>query len=210
MAMSTRRLTSVGLALATSLALVATGPAPQPAPPEPIVESTPPTLALGPASGAHRLVIYSDYECAVCALLEREAGAALRVMARGGRLRLEIRHAPLAAHRRAPRAASAAVCAQREARGWAMHEALFATTPRWRSGPPAAPWFLRLADSLGLDRRSFAECLGDPAVAAAVATDRDLAAALGVAVVPTIFLDRERLDFRTPRALVRRVRRAIG
>jgi protein-disulfide isomerase len=89
-----------------------------------IVEPTPPTLALGSADSPRRLVVYSDYECAVCALLERGAGAALRELAADGRLRLEIRHFPLTAHRRAPRAAAAAVCAERQARGWAMHEAV--------------------------------------------------------------------------------------
>src|SRR5688500_6167991 len=84
-----------------------------------------PALALGSPTSPHRLVIFSDYQCSVCALLEREAGPALRSMASSGRLRLEIRHFPLSAHRRARSAAAHAICAQRRHAGWRMHEALF-------------------------------------------------------------------------------------
>jgi protein-disulfide isomerase len=173
-------------------------------------EPKPPTLALGSPSSPHRLVVYSDYECAVCALLEREAGVALRELAAAGRLRLEIRHFPLSAHRRAPRAAAAAVCAERQARGWAMHEALLTSAMRWRSGPPAAPWFARLADSLGLDGAAFAACVRDPSVAEAIAADLALGRSIGLVGVPAVFLDGRPLTFRTPRALVRRVRRVLG
>jgi protein-disulfide isomerase len=174
------------------------------------VDPTPPTLALGAERSPHRLVVYSDYECAVCALLERETGAALRELADHGRLRVEIRHFPLPGHRRAPRAAAAAVCAERQGRGWAMHAALMASAPRWRSGPPAAPWFLQLADSLGLDRSPFGRCLEDPSVTGAIAADRALGRSIGLVGVPALFLDGRRIAFRTGRALVHRVRRAVG
>jgi hypothetical protein len=72
-------------------------------------------LALGP-TGRPRLVLFSDYECAACALLEREAGAELRSWAAAGRMRLELRHFPLPAHRRAPRASAWATCAARAGR----------------------------------------------------------------------------------------------
>ena len=71
----------------------------------PLVDAnTPPaTLSLGPSDAPHRLVIYSDYQCPACALLHREAEPALRELAESGPLRLELRHFPLAGHRRAPR-----------------------------------------------------------------------------------------------------------
>jgi protein-disulfide isomerase len=155
-------------------------------------------------------VIYSDYECAVCALLEREAGTALRELAESGRIRLEIRHFPLAAHRRAARAAAAVACAERQRRGWAMHGALFASAPRWRSGPPSEGWFLQVADSLGLDRRTFAACLRARDVRTQLDADIALARSLGLIAVPAVILDGRLIELRTPRALVRRVRRATG
>ena len=62
----------------------------------------PATLSVGPPDAPHRLVIYSDYQCPACALLQREAEPALRELAESGRLRLDLRHFPLAGHRRAP------------------------------------------------------------------------------------------------------------
>jgi protein-disulfide isomerase len=201
----------IGLAIALRLARAASAPSVlKPSVEHPVTEPPRATLALGSTSSPHRLVVYSDYECAVCALLEREAGAALRELTAGGRLRLEIRHFPLSAHRRAPRAAAAAVCAERQARGWAMHDALLATAPRWRSGPPAAPRFARLADSLGLDGAAFSACVRDPGVAEAIDADRALGRSIGLVGVPAVFLDGRPLTFRTPGALVRRVRRVVG
>ena len=85
----------------------------------------PATLSVGPPDAPHRLVIYSDYQCPACALLQREAEPALRELAESGRLRLDLRHFPLAGHRRAPRAAALAACAEQQGAGWKMHDALF-------------------------------------------------------------------------------------
>src|SRR5204862_6841724 len=109
--------------------------------------------------------IWSDSECAGCAVLEHASGAALRQLAQGERLRVEVRHFPLAAHRRARRAAAATICAARQGRGWEMHEALLATAGAWASGPPAATWFAHLADSLHVDAPALAQCAQDPEIA---------------------------------------------
>lgn len=173
-------------------------------------DPTPATLALGGRGSPHRLVIWSDYECPACGLLDRVAGDELHDLAGSGALRIEIRHFPLSAHRRAPRAAAAAVCAERQGRGWAMHEALFRSTPTWSSGPPARPWFAHLADSLGLDPAALAACSTDPETEGALAADLARGRALGLIAVPTVFLDGRPLRYRTPEALVRRVRRTVA
>jgi protein-disulfide isomerase len=69
---------------------------------------------------------------------------------------------------------------------------------------------VRLADSLELDRAAFSACVSDPSVADAIAADLALGRSLGLVGVPALFLDGRPLTFRTPRALVRRVRRALG
>lgn len=173
-------------------------------------EPTPATLALGRVDSRHRLVIWSDYECPACRLLDREAADDLHELAASGALRIEIRHFPLFAHRRAPRAAATAVCAERRGRGWDMHEALFRSTSTWSSGPPAGPWFAHLADSLGLDSTALASCSSDPEIAGILAADLARGRALGLIAVPTLFLDGRLLRYRTPAALVRRVRRTVA
>lgn len=180
-----------------------------PAPTLLLPPSAPPAaLTLGPESAPHTLTIWSDYECSACGLLEREAGPALRRLAESGRIRLELRHFPLRAHRRAPRAVAAALCAERQGGGWRMHEALTATVAEWARGAPSSPRFTALADSLGLDHEALGSCLGDDQIAGLLAGDLALGRAQGLVGVPAVFLDGRPLTVRTPRGLVRRVERA--
>jgi protein-disulfide isomerase len=176
----------------------------------PVMPERPPAaLTVGSPASAHRLVIWSDYECAACALLERASGAALRDLTARGTLRVEIRHFPLTGHRRAPRAAAAAICAARHAQGWEMHEALMRSAPIWSGGSPSAPWFAHLADSLGIDGAALLACADDPETAGLLAGDVALGRTLGLTAVPAVFLDGRLLRYRTPAALVRRLRGVV-
>src|SRR6185503_15194153 len=104
---------------------------------------------------------------------------------------------------------AAAVCAARQGHGWDMHEALFRSAATWTSGPPTAPWFAHLADSLGLDAPALAACTADPEIAGLLAADLAQGRALGLIAVPAVFLDGRLLRYRTPDALARRVRRVL-
>ena len=167
----------------------------------------PATLSVGPPDAPHRLVIYSDYQCPACALLQREAEPALRELAESGRLHLDLRHFPLAGHRRAPRAAALAACAEQQGAGWKMHDALFRTATRWTSQAPSAPWFQHLADSLGLDGPVLELCVRSADVAGLLAADLALGRAAGLIGVPALFLDGHLVTVRSLRGLVRRVKR---
>ena len=169
--------------------------------------STPATLSSGPADAPHRLVVYSDYQCPACALLHREAEPSLLELAESGRLRLELRHFPLPGHRRASRAAVVSVCAGQQGAGWKMHDALFRTATLWTSPAPSAPWFQHLADSLGLDERALDLCIKDASVVGHLAADLALGRAAGLIGVPAFFLDGHPVTLRSPRGLVRRVKR---
>jgi protein-disulfide isomerase len=170
----------------------------------------PAALTAGRPASPHRLTIWSDYECAACALLERESGATLRGLAAGGGLRVDVRHFALTGHRRAPRAAAAAICAARQGRGWEMHDALTRSVATWSGGPPSAPWFAHLADSLALDERALLACVEDPETVALLSVDLALGRSLGLTSVPAVFLDGRLVRYRTPAALVRRVRGAVA
>lgn len=201
---------AAGLCVAAAILAAAVSRPPAAVPTLAPASPHPPSLALGSGTSPHRLVIWSDYECPACALLEREAGPALRRIAESGALRVEIRHFPLPAHRRARRAAVAAICAERQGEGWAMHESLLATAPRWRSGPPSTPWILRLADSLRIDGVALAACMADPRSAEPIEADLALGRAAGLSAVPAVLLDGRWVTVRTPASLVRRIRRAVG
>ncbi len=173
-------------------------------------DGQPAALTAGGSGSPHRLTIWSDYECAACALLERESGGPLRELAARGGLRVDVRPFALTGHRRAPRAAAAAICAARQGRGWEMHDALTQSVATWSGGPPSAPWFAHLADSLGLDGSALLACADDPETAALLSADLALGRSLGLTSVPAVFLDGRLVRYRTPAALVRRVRSAIA
>ncbi len=166
-----------------------------------------PTVGWGPADAPHRLVVFSDYQCAACALLERGAGPQLRALAESGRMRVELRHFPLAGHRRAAGAAAASICVGRQGAGQAMHEALFRTTVGWTASAPSGPWFEHLADSLGLDGPELSRCSERDNVAGLLAADLAIGRAAGLIGVPAVFLDGRLVTFRSPADLVRRLER---
>jgi len=173
----------------------------------PAVDSAP-ALAAGPEAAPVRLVLFSDYECDACSHLEREAGAELRRWAAEGRLRLELRHFALRAHRRAPRASAWAICAARAGHGWELHTALL-ERPSWRGPGPSELALRALADSLGLDGPALSTCAQSEEIAGEVARDQTLGAADGVAAVPAVRLDGRALEPIAPRALLRAVERAL-
>ena len=164
-----------------------------------------PNIVWGAADAPHRLVVFSDYQCPACALLDRSAGPALGALTESGRLRIEVRHFPLVGHRRAPGAAASAVCAARQGAGREMHEALFRTVANWSSSAPSGPWFGHLADSLGLDSPELERCMRSTSVAELLAADLAMGRAAGLIGVPAVFLDGRLLTFRSPAGLVRRL-----
>jgi protein-disulfide isomerase len=122
-------------------------------------------------------IVYADYECPYCALLEqrlRETGA-----------RRIFRHFPVRSkHPRAWAAACAAEAAALQGRFWEMHAALFADQGRLED-----PHLWERAERLGLDVDRFD---ADRRAAATVArVKRDFADGVraGVVTTPTLFLD---------------------
>ena len=195
------------VSLAAALMLLSRQPVATSSTPVTHADAPPATMVLGPPDAPHSLVVYSDYQCPACALLHREAEPSLRGLAESGRLRLELRHFPLAGHRRAARAAVVAACAEQQNAGWKMHDALFRTEIRWTAQAPSAPWFRHLADSLGLDGPVLDLCIKNADVAGLLAADLALGRAAGLIGVPALFLDGRPVTVRSQRGLVRRVKR---
>ena len=162
-------------------------------------------------SGAPVLRVFGDYECGACGTLERMAGDSLRALARLGRLTFVYHHAPLRAHRRGPLAAAAAYCADALGSTWASHRAFYERAPLWNAGDDPVGRLAAAAARGGADPGRVRSCLESGAMAPQVERDRELAAELGIDAVPTVFLDDERIMFRTYRALLRHVtRRALA
>lgn len=122
-------------------------------------------------------IVYADYECPYCAVLE------VALVERGARR--VFRHFPVKSkHPRAWAAACAAEAAALQGRFWEMHAALFADQGRLED-----PHLWARAEQLGLDVDRFDADRRSDAVIARVKRDFNSGVRAGVVTTPTLFLD---------------------
>ncbi len=144
-------------------------------------------LADAPVKGSRgakvALVLFSEFECPVCARAARDLLPLL--VARyvdTGKVLLVWRHYPLPIHSSARGAAEAAECAGRQGEFWRLHDWAFAHQEE------LTPVRLRdAAERLGLDMPAFDKCMGGEA-AETITSDIALANRLDVEGTPTWFL----------------------
>jgi protein-disulfide isomerase len=138
-------------------------------------------------SGDRELLEYLDFQCPYC----RSASAGLRHVVEDdlpGRVRLRVRNFPLPEkHPRAEATARAAEAAARQGRYWEMHDLLFGRFEHVDDDDLRA-----YAQELGLDVAQFEADIADPALIAAIETDREAGLAAGVDGTPGLFIDGER------------------
>jgi protein-disulfide isomerase len=121
------------------------------------------------------VVVYGDYECPFCAVLEHK----LRALP----LRVVFRHFPVASrHPRARAAALAAEAAALQDAFWPMHEALFDDQARLED-----PHLWARAERLGLDVARFEAHRRSPAVAGRVDAHFRSGVRAGVMNTPALF-----------------------
>jgi protein-disulfide isomerase len=136
----------------------------------------------GPDTALLTVIVFSDFQCAYCARLQPALQALRREY--GDRVRLVLRHLPLAFHPRAQLAAEAAVAAAMQGKLWDFHDRVF-----------AAPGRLTRADleghaqAIGLDMEAFRAALDDRRYFDLVAAEVAAAGALGVRGTPTMFVN---------------------
>jgi protein-disulfide isomerase len=137
---------------------------------------------IGPAGAPVTIVEFSDFQCPYC----RAMADRLRALRREhpGEVALVYRHFPLPYHPYARSAARASICADRQGRFEAFHDALFT-----QDSLNDAIWG-RLAETAGIpDRARFDECLVSDESLAQV--ERDIAAGtrLGITGTPAILVN---------------------
>lgn len=133
----------------------------------------------GEEAGSDRvLVVFSDYQCAVCKYTEEGLAESMR----RNNFRVVYRHMPLTAiHSRAEEGARAAICAERQGQFYEMHTFLFQDVG-WQRGDD----WEKIAARAGLhDPAGFVACLSDEQTAQRLAEDRAFAERLRVTGTPT-------------------------
>jgi protein-disulfide isomerase len=129
----------------------------------------------GPAE-APLAIVYGDFECPYCGLLERRLSTVAA--------RRAFRHFPVrSSHPRAWPTACAAEAAARQGRFWEMHDLLFADAARLED-----PHLWDRAQRLGLDLERFEADRRGEDVRARVQRDFDAGIRAGVVATPTVFL----------------------
>lgn len=141
------------------------------------------SYALGPADAPITLVEFSDYQCPFCRRWHAEVYEPL-MAAYPGKIRLVYRHLPLTSiHPDAFPAAEAAMCAGEQDAYWPFHEKLFSSEELGNQV------YVRYAQDLGLDMKTFESCISERKYQQAVEKDMNFAIDLGIRSTPTFFIN---------------------
>jgi len=144
----------------------------------------------GPADAAVTILVYSDYQCPMCALV----AASLEQIrqARPDEIRLVFRHLPLTGeHDKAGLAIQAAEAAGMQGRFWEMHDLLYAQQAEWSGlAPEAFPaWAEEQAAALGMDAAQFHSDFQGEAVKVIVQQAVQFAAGASRPALPLLFIN---------------------
>ena len=157
---------------------------------------------LGPKDAPVVIREFSDFQCPFCAQYSAQVLPELKktLLARGD-VRFEYHYLPLTSiHANALLAAEAAECvtaANTPEAFWTYHDALFGRQKAWAGLGDAAPYFVRLAQEVGLANEGVAACLADGRFREEIQNDLAVATQqLGVNSTPSVFVG----PYRVPRA----------
>jgi len=107
-----------------------------------------------------------------------------------GKARFVYRDFPLTnIHPNAQKASEAALCAGRLGYFWEMNEHLFATQDEWSGAADPISFFKGYAEELGMDTKTFNDCLDSGQMASTVQNDAMAAQTFGVRATPTFFIN---------------------
>ncbi|MDE2450940.1 MAG: DsbA family protein [Gammaproteobacteria bacterium] len=147
----------------------------------------------GPADAPITIVEFGDYQCPFCHQFEPTLESVLEQYSH--QARLVFRNYPLTQiHPEAMHAAQAAVCADKQGKFWAMHDAIYADDT-----PLSISSLRALAKQVGLDSKKFEACVRSGAADVTINADIQAGDELGVEGTPTLFIDGRYLNGTVPR-----------
>jgi protein-disulfide isomerase len=149
----------------------------------------------------------SDFQCPYCRKFALETFPQLeRDYVRTGKVRWVFINFPLTSvHAHASAAAELALCAAKQRSFWRVHDLLFQHQETWAPLKEAGPFFVSLADSAGLSKKTLLACLETPATLNAVRADAEGAARSGATSTPTFYIEGGLLEGAQPLEVFRQV-----
>lgn len=150
--------------------------------------------SIGPKNAKFVIREFSDFQCPYCAQFASQVMPQIKEkLLERGDVRFEYHNFPLVSiHANAQMAAEAAECvttANRPEDFWRYHDALFLRQQAWSSLGDPAPYFVRLAQDVGLSAKGVAACLKDGTYRKTVEDAFNTATALGLNSTPTVFIN---------------------
>ncbi len=140
------------------------------------------SYSMGPEDSAVTVVEFSDYVCPVCRQTHGNVNQVRSLYE--GKIRWVFKDYPLRQHRWAAKAAEAARCAGDQGKFWEYQDGIYS------SGQELNPEELKAyARQLGLDEKSFNECLTGGKHAQAVLQDREDGRSSGITSTPTYIIN---------------------
>ncbi len=133
------------------------------------------------------IVEYLDFQCAGCKVVSSFADDMFKKYPSA--MYVQTRFYPLKSHSHGLRTALYAECAARQGRFWAFHDLLFGHQAEWSVLQDADAVFHEYARQAGLSLTKLDACLKNPEIEKVVLEEKEAAAALGVHLTPTFFMN---------------------
>ena len=152
-------------------------------------------VAVGDPGATHEVVIYEDFLCPVCGMLEKEAGDALTTAVEDGRARVEYRPVNFLGRfgdfsMDAANAYAVVLDAEGPDVAKAFHDAVYADQPAEDSSEfPGSDWLIQKAVDAGASEQAVTAGIKDGAFEGWVDNATGAASEAGVTGTPTVLLD---------------------
>ena len=172
------------LALAATLA-AATGAAQQSS------STATTTRAKGSPSAPVTVYEMSDFQCPYCRRFALETFPEIeREYVSSGKVRWIFVNFPLTSiHANAVSAAATAVCASRHGAFWPMHDLIYQYQETWAPLKEPGPFFVSLADSVGISKAKLVECVKAPTTEDEIRYEAVGAERAGATSTPTFYIE---------------------
>jgi protein-disulfide isomerase len=136
---------------------------------------------LGDKNAPITIITYTDFQCPYCGRFNPTMEQVLEEY--NGQVRWVQRDFPLSFHANAKSAANAAECAGEQGKYWEYGDKLFENQSSF-----SEDYYIELAKGLGLNEKSFTECVQSDKYASAIEAETQAGAAAGVSGTPGSFI----------------------
>jgi protein-disulfide isomerase len=149
----------------------------------------------------------ADFQCPACRDFALSTLPAIeRDYIHTGKVRWVFVNFPLThIHKNAVAAAQVAMCAARQDKFWAMHDALYQRQPQWAALDQAWAALIALADSVGVRHDSLVACLNTRATVDEITRDAQGSARTGASGTPSFYIEGGLADGAIPAAAFSRI-----